>query len=288
MSYTGLFFLIAGLSPIPMLYVAMRRMLKTKTIFSILLFAICAIASVLEGVVLACGSIFHSLPYIVDDVAKNLDMTFGLNGFLCTAIVSVNVFLLLVALFARRGNMRALAVWMLFLFVFALLIIAVIDSAVTDRSIDECFFGACCGWLYAIGLILGFTYKKICVIVNIYMESGACLLSILWVAWQTVRRFMRLRTVGNRILMVIGLVYGGIGITLFLLICNHYAMPMNDAFDLCYRELIQLAKDYHTTYNNVNYMVFIILFMVCTLGNLLVAKMITYNLTPHYGAENAE
>jgi len=279
MNNLGIFILIAGLSPIPTLYVAMRRMLKKKTVFSILLFAICAITSVLEWMALAFGSISLSLPYIVDDVAKNLDMALLLNGLYCAAIVSVNVFLLLVALFAKRDNMRTFTVCMLFLFVIALLVIAIIGSAVTGRSIDECFFGACCGWLYVIGLILGFTYKEICVIVNIYLEAGICLLSILWVAWLTVKRYTRFRTVGSGVLMVAGILYGLAGLATFILICNHYAMPMNDAFDLCYRELVQLAKDYHTTYNNVNYAIFIMLFLVCTLGNLMVAKVISNTLT---------
>ena len=53
-----------------------------------------------------------------------------------------------------------------------------------------------------------------------------------------------------------------------------YAMPMVDAFNLCYRELLLLASRYHTTYNNVNYFIFILLFFVPTVGNLLLAKLI--------------
>ena len=162
--------------------VARKRLSKTKTVFSFFLFAVCVIASILEWMALAFASISLSLPYSVDDVAKNLDMALILNGLFCAAIVSVNVFLLLIALYARKDNMRKFSTWMLFLFVIGLLIIAIIGSVVTGRSIDECFFGACCGWIYAIGLILGFTYKEICVIINIYLEAGICLLSILWVA----------------------------------------------------------------------------------------------------------
>ena len=56
------------------------------------------------------------------------------------------------------------------------------------------------------------------------------------------------------------------------MICRHYAMPLENAFDLCYHELIVLASDWHTTYNNVNYLIFILLFLVLTLGNILVAN----------------
>ena len=165
------------------------------------------------------------------------------------------------------------------LFLAALFSIAIVGSIYTGRNIDECFFAVCCGWLYAIGLILGYSYKEICVIINIYLESGLCLLSILWVTWITIRRFIRIRSIGNGVFMAVGISFGVVGIALFLWICNHYYMPMNDAFDLCYHELIQLAKEYHTTYNNVNYVIFILFFLVCTLGNLGISKLIKRTTT---------
>ena len=53
-------------------------------------------------------------------------------------------------------------------------------------------------------------------------------------------------------------------------------MPLNDAFDLCYRELIALSKAYHTTYNYVNYFIFILLFLVGTLGNIALASCLDF------------
>ena len=160
------------------------------------------------------------------------------------------------------------------LFPAVLLTMAGMDSIYTGRNIDECFFGVCCGCLYGLGQILGYSYKEICVIINIYLESGLCLLSVLWVTWITIRKFTKTRSIGSGVLMVGGIAYGFVGIALFLWICNHYYMPMNDTFDLCYHELIQLAKEYHTTYNNVNYVIFIIFFLVCTLGNMGLAWLI--------------
>jgi hypothetical protein len=43
---------------------------------------------------------------------------------------------------------------------------------------------------------------------------------------------------------------------------------------MCYHELIQLAVDYHTTYNIVNYVIFILLFLVITIGNTLLVKIL--------------
>ena len=159
-------------------------------------------------------------------------------------------------------------------FVVMLFAVAIVGSMKTGRSLDECFFGACCGVLYITGIALGFTYKEICVIINIYAQSGICLLSALWVAWAAIQRFLSHKTTGNGLLMAAGFVYGSVYIVGFLCLCQHYAMPMDEAFDLCYHELLQLAKDYHISYNNVNYTIFILLFLVITIGNMVIVKLI--------------
>ena len=158
-----------------------------------------------------------------------------------------------------------------------LLVAAIIGSIITGRSLDDCFFGACCGILYLTGRFLGFTYKEICVIVNIYMEAGLCLLSALWVTWATIKCFTHRKTIGNGLIMTAGGFYGIVYIGGFMWLCQHYAMPMNDAFDLCYNELKKKKKNYNTTYNYVNYVIFILLFLVITIGNILLVKLIQVN-----------
>ena len=170
--------------------------------------------------------------------------------------------------------MKKLIIISLGIFIATLLVVAIVWSTTTGRSLDECFFGACCGILYLTGKYLGFTYKEICVIVNIYLEAGLCLLSALWVTWASIKCFTHRNTLGNGLLMATGIIYGIAYIGGFMWLCQHYAMPMNDAFDLCYRELIQLAIDYHTTYNNVNYAIFILLFLVIIIGNTLLVKLL--------------
>ena len=170
--------------------------------------------------------------------------------------------------------MKKLIIISLGVFIAILLVVAIIWSITTGRSLDDCFFGACCGILYLTGRFLGFTYKEICVIVNIYMEAGLCLLSALWVTWASTKCFTHRNTLGNGLLMATGIIYGIAYIGGFMWLCQRYAMPLNDAFDLCYHELIQLAKDYHTTYNNVNYVIFILLFLVITIGNILLVKLL--------------
>lgn len=175
---------------------------------------------------------------------------------------------------AWRHDIGKIVLILLALVFITLLGIALIGCHVTGRSFDECFFGTCCGSLYVLGLALGFTYKEICVIVNIYLEAGLCVLSALWVAWTCISSYCSSKTWGRLTLMLAGIGYGLIYLIGFLWLRNHYAMPMNDAFDLCYRELIQLSKEYHTTYNNVNYVIFILFPLVCILGNIALATMI--------------
>ena len=41
--------------------------------------------------------------------------------------------------------------------------------------------------------------------------------------------------------------------------------------------LLMLASEWNTTYNNVNYMIFIISFLVLTVGNILAVKCLSRN-----------
>jgi hypothetical protein len=160
------------------------------------------------------------------------------------------------------------------LFLAILIFIAVITSFVTNKGLDECFFGVCCTFLYIIGNNIGLSYKEICVISNIYIESGICLISGVWVTWTAIKRFLFNKTITNSVLMSFLIIYGMAYMVGELWICWHYNMPMDDAFDLCFHELCHLATKYNTTYNNVNYVIFIILFLVITIGNVLIVKLL--------------
>lgn len=170
--------------------------------------------------------------------------------------------------------MKKVILIILGLFLALLVLVAFIGSFVTNRSFDECFFGVCCTFLYLTGKSIGLTYKEICVIGNIYIESAICLLSGLWVTWAAIKRFLFNKAIINCVLMVFGIIYGMAYIIGELWICQHYAMPLDDAFDLCFHELCHLATDYNTTYNNVNYVIFILLFLIVTIGNILIVRLL--------------
>ena len=129
-----------------------------------------------------------------------------------------------------KNNIKKFIITALAIIIVILLATAIISSIISDRSLDECFFETCCDTLYMTGEFLGFTYEEICVIVNIYLEAGLCLLSALWVTWTAIKRFVHQKTLGSGLLMATGIVYGLAYIGGFMWLCLHYAMPMNDAF----------------------------------------------------------
>ena len=88
--------------------------------------------------------------------------------------------------------------------------------------------------------------------------------------------FVKKISVGRLLLMLLGIGYGTLALAVFVVICVHYAMPLEQAFDLCYRELIWLARTFHTTYNIVNYVIFILAFLVVTTVNLLAALVLRF------------
>lgn len=152
-----------------------------------------------------------------------------------------------------------------------LLAFAVVGSFFTSFSIDRLFFALCCGVLETTGLAWGLTYEEICVIGNIYMESGIVLLSALWVLTSALKRYKTANHSGNKALLFAAIAYFSLYLAGFIWVCFHYAMPMKPAFDLCYNELIMLSHKCHTTYNNVNYIIFIYGLIVPLVVNTLIA-----------------
>ena len=264
------YILLAAASLLPALATSVGRCFRVKDLLSFSLFSLCVIW---EATIIS--AYFHA-----DYMMALLDM-YGqsirsYHSYIYVAsllgCLLVNLMLSLTIRHMKKQHAWRWIMGVFALFLFAILMIGICISLVTEVSLDQGFFAACCGVMGAVGIAWGLTYKEICVIGNIYLEAGVCVLSALWLTWTTIKVYRRNRTILHSLLMSAGLLYGMIYLFVFLLICIHYAMPMEKAFDLCYHELLMLASDWHTTYNNVNYLIFIILFLVLTLGNILAAK----------------
>ena len=248
------YILLAAASLLPALVTSVGRCFREKDLLSFSLSSLCVIWE---------ATIISDYSYIC--VASLL------------GCILVNLILLLTVRYMKKQHTWNWIIGVFALFMFAILMIGICISLVTGVSLDQGFFAACCCVMGAVGVVWGLTYKEICVIGNIYLEAGICLLSALWLTWSTIKAYGRNRTRRHCLFMSVGLLYGMVYLLVFLLICSHYAMPMEKAFDLCYHELLMFASDWHITYNNVNYLIFILLFLVLTVGNILAAKCLSSN-----------
>lgn len=262
--------LLAAASMLSALIASVGRFFREKDMLS---FALVFLCGMLEATFIS--AFFHA-DYMMSLFDKYGQSIHSYLSYICIASLTGNIILSMM-MFVTVRNIDKQHVWKWILGAFALFLIVILlieiaISMATGCSYDQGFFAACCGVMGAGGVAWGLTYKEICVIGNIYMEAGICLLSALWLTWSTIKIFRQRRTVSSGLLMSAGILYGLINLIGFWMICSHYAMPLEKAFDLCYHELTVLASDWHTTYNNVNYLIFILLFLVLTLGNILVAS----------------
>ena len=106
----------------------------------------------------------------------------------------------------------------------------------------EVLFDYCCQIMYALGNLLGLSYREVCVIGNIYVQ-GALLVAAaavpVWFAFKQKSHYaLRAATCVN-VLCCSALV---------LYFCFRYAPPLAASFDRCVEDLKSLAEAWHTTY----------------------------------------
>lgn len=154
-------------------------------------------------------------------------------------------------------------------FVIALIGILSLTAAMfTGVSPFTNFFVACCGIMAYFAYVLELTYKEFCVLGNIYLQAAICLIAAIAPVLVSVR------TQKNKsVKLIVSLINFSIHSVLFFVICNHYWMPLDPAFDLCYNELMQLASTTGTTYIFVNLVIFVILFVGDLIFNSILYKI---------------
>ncbi len=236
--------------------------------------------------VFVCGSLRVAgiLPPVYDELT-NHQMLQSLSGGmvsiamtgLCAGVVVADCLLWLMF---RKINDSNKVWWLcgyLFLFLAGLLVgacIAYFTEAVPGLSIEQFFFGGCCASMAIPGWALGLTYKQICVIVNIYLEAGLCLVSALWLAKVLVQRVRQRSSAVNYVLATIGVLYSLAYIIAFLGVVAYYPPPLDTAFDKCYNDLNRWAVNYNTTYDTMNYVIFIVGLLVPVVFNCLLAHFL--------------
>ena len=121
-------------------------------------------------------------------------------------------------------------------------------------------FGLCVLFLLLLGKLFGLTYKQISVVFNLWVQGAVLALSGL------APSFSMWWLVLSAVLLIYGIAY----VYAFIKMLQHYHQPFNAAFDLCVEDLQKIAKKWHTTYQMVNLLIFILFYLILLGLNFLI------------------
>ena len=129
-------------------------------------------------------------------------------------------------------------------------------------------FGLCVLFLLLLGKLFGLTYKQISVVFNLWVQGAVLALSGLLP--------LLVLVVGDPFLffglfLLIFAFYGFGYIYAFIMMLRRYHLPFDYAFDLCVEDLNWVAKKWHTTYQMVNIVIFVILYLLLLGLNLFIS-----------------
>ncbi len=131
-------------------------------------------------------------------------------------------------------------------------------------------FGLCVLFLLLLGKLFGLTYKQISVVFNLWVQGVVLALSGLAPFGIAIYKLVESFSVGWLFLAIIFAVYGMAYVYAFIKMLQHYHLPFNDAFDLRVVDLQLLAKKWHTTYQMVNLLIFILFYLILIGVNVMI------------------
>ncbi|MDO4512051.1 MAG: hypothetical protein Q4B68_09580 [Bacteroidales bacterium] len=202
----------------------------------------------------------------ISSVVKDINTFNILVSFLNLCLVGINIAMGLIIQKCKHP-----IIWCLSFIIALMSVVSVFATFVTGNNPLVNFFLECCGIMAYFAWVLDLTYKEFCVIGNIYLQAGLCLMASFMPLLLCVRK-QRIS-----VMSVFCLINTLIHSLLFFIISIHYWMPLEKGFDLCYRELNQLAAYTGTTYVFVNIVIFVIMFI----GDLILNSVI-YRLSRLY------
>lgn len=266
--------LTTALLSLPALVLSIKRMVLEKSAMTIIFAIVClTMTSTMMSAMFHADEFVRMIEIASQATSRQLDITLLALAALVGGVILVAMLYFTVSK-ASSYNYGKWFFLNIAVYLLCNLSMGVLGSIMMGASIDKCFFSVCCAEMGAVGLAWGLTYKEICVIINIYMEASLCLLATLYLTWTTIRYCVRRKSPVSLIMAIVINAYCVVCLIGFLWICHHYAMPLPDAFDTCVIELRKLARQYHTTYNVVNYMIFIIFFLAHVVINLIGSQLI--------------
>ena len=130
-------------------------------------------------------------------------------------------------------------------------------------------FGLCVLFLLLLGKLFGLTYKQISVVFNLWVQGAILTLSGLAPLGATIYLLTEEVSIGRLLLALLLFSYGMVYVYAFIKMLRHYHLPFDDAFDLCVKELMWVAEKWHTTYQMVNLLIFILFYLILLGLNIL-------------------
>lgn len=147
----------------------------------------------------------------------------------------------------------------------------------------EIIFEILCGCLYVIGLVFEWNYKETSVYICIYLWPILCVLISLLPTVALVHNIIYNR---RRILSIIGIPFAMLYTTLYSSIAGglieHYEYSrlrggINAQFNQCMRDLQEIASMCETTYAMVNLKIYVELFIIILIANILIYYLLVKN-----------
>ena len=131
-------------------------------------------------------------------------------------------------------------------------------------------FGLCVLFLVLLGKLFGLTYKQISVVFNLWVQGAVLALSGLAPFGIIVYKMSESFSMGWLALSVVFALYGIAYLYGFIKMLKHYHLPFDAAFELCVDDLKKIAVKWHTTYEMVNLIIFIVIYLILLCMNVFV------------------
>ena len=131
-------------------------------------------------------------------------------------------------------------------------------------------FRACVMFLLLLGKLVGLSYEQISVVFNLWVQGTILTISGLAPFGIAIYKMSEAYSIALLILSVILALYGMVYVYAFIQMLYRYHLPYNTAFDLCVNDLQRLAQKWHTTYQIVNLLIFVLFYLILLGLNVLI------------------
>ena len=135
-------------------------------------------------------------------------------------------------------------------------------------------FNFLCGLLYCVGCCFGWSYRETSVYICIYLWPALCVLSTLPISIGLIHRIIINK---GRWVSFIMIPFAWFYTSCYILFANLIYAYYNDTiyksnpFDMCIKDLQQIARECNTTYEYVNIVIYVYLFLFILLVNGILA-----------------